>query len=110
MAYASQRKTRSQKLLFRRTIPGSNHPPNWSQLERMRVVYRRLSPCLSPSQGSGYFQTSFLPKGVVRQVATVVLSVHTSSQTNLDVAVCGSTDVDVNEAPGAPDEYGDMFP
>ena len=38
------------------------------------------------------------------------LRVQTSSQTNLDVAVCGSTDVDVSEAPGAPDEYGDMFP
>jgi hypothetical protein len=39
-----------------------------------------------------------------------VLSVQTSSQINLDVAVWGSTDVDVSEAPGAPDEYGDMFP
>ena len=39
-----------------------------------------------------------------------MLRVQTSSQTNLDVAVCGSTDVDVSEAPGAPDEYGDMFP
>jgi hypothetical protein len=39
-----------------------------------------------------------------------VSCVQTSSQTNLDVAVCGSTDVDVSEAPGAPDEYGDMFP
>ena len=39
-----------------------------------------------------------------------VLHVQTSSQINLDVAVWGSTDVDVNEAPGAPDEYGDMFP
>ena len=35
---------------------------------------------------------------------------QTSSQTNLDVAVCGSTDVDVSDAPGAPDEYGDIFP
>lgn len=34
----------------------------------------------------------------------------TSSQTNLDVAVCGSTDVDVSDAPGAPEEYGEMFP
>ena len=39
-----------------------------------------------------------------------VLSAQTSSQINLDVAVWGSTDVDVSEAPGAPDEYGDMFP
>jgi hypothetical protein len=41
---------------------------------------------------------------MVRQAKMTVLYVHTSSQTNLDVAVCGSTEVDVNEAPGAPDE------
>ena len=41
---------------------------------------------------------------------TTVSDRRTSSQTNRAVAVCGSTDVDVSEAPGAPDEYGDMFP
>jgi hypothetical protein len=47
---------------------------------------------------------------MMRQVMTTVSGGRTSSQTNLAVAVCGSTDVDVSEAPGAPDEYGDMFP
>ena len=46
----------------------------------------------------------------MRKVITTVSGRRTSSQTNLEVAVCGSTDVDVNEAPGAPEEYWDMFP
>ena len=46
----------------------------------------------------------------MRQAIMTASRIRTSSQTNLDVAVCGSTDVDVSEAPGTPDEYGDMFP
>jgi hypothetical protein len=34
----------------------------------------------------------------------------TSSQSNFEVARCGSTEVDVKDAPVSPDEYGDTFP
>lgn len=35
---------------------------------------------------------------------------HTSSQRSLELAIWGSTEVDVREAPGKPVEYGDTFP
>jgi hypothetical protein len=36
---------------------------------------------------------------------------RTSSHSNLEFpAAVGSTDVDVSDAPGKPEEYGDMFP
>jgi hypothetical protein len=47
-----------------------------------------------------------LPLGGLRKSSNISSS---SSHNSFDDDVCGSIDVDVNDAPGKPVEYGDIF-